>query len=71
MKNIRLFILAWPVCCALATALAACNNENEVVPLNKTNSSTKVYKLPDPVLLTDEEQEAVQAVRDEYREATN
>ncbi len=35
------------------------------------NTTAKRYKALTPVLLTDEEQDQVQAIRDEYREATN
>ena len=54
----------------ISSALAACNKEDEVVPLNDRNTVEKYYKAPDPVLLSDEEQDEVQAIRDEYRNAT-
>lgn len=54
----------------VGSAFAACNKEDEVVPLNDRNTVAKYYKAPDPVLLSQQEQEEVQAIRDEYREAT-
>jgi hypothetical protein len=54
----------------ISSALTACNKEDEVVPLNDRNTVEKYYKAPDPVLLSDEEQDEVQAIRDEYRNAT-
>ena len=67
----RHLITACLLCCGVAAALTACNNEDEVVPLTDQNVGSKVYKVPDPVLLTEEEQTEVQAIRSEYRNATN
>lgn len=77
MRTIKTFHAFRSLCfgCVAAVtimlSLVACNNEGEVVPLTKENSSMKTYKVPDPVLLSSDEQSEVQAIRDEYREATN
>lgn len=71
MKTLRIYILTGLLAFAAAAVISACNNEDEVVPLNDRNVSAKRYKALTPVLLTDEEQDQVQAIRDEYREATN
>lgn len=77
MRTIKTFQAFRSLCfgCVAAVtimlSLVACNNEDEVVPLTKENSSTKVYKVPDPELLTADEQADVQSIRDEYRDATN
>lgn len=71
MKTLRIYILTGLLAFAAAAVISACNNEDEVVPLNDRNTSAKRYKALTPVLLTDEEQDQVQAIRDEYREATN
>ena len=77
MKTIKIYNCLRCLCVGCVTVLMAaftltsCNNEGEVVPLTKENSSMKTYKVPDPVLLSSDEQSEVQAIRDEYREATN
>ena len=67
----RNLVISCSLCCAVVAALTACNNEDEVVPLTDQNVGTKYYKIPDPVLLSNDEQAEVQAIRNEYRNATN
>ena len=64
-------VIICSLCCGVAAALTSCDNEDEVVPLTDQNVGTKYYKIPDPVLLTEEEQTEVQAIRSEYRNAIN
>ena len=69
MRNVS--IKTFTVLLAISSLLTACNNEDEVVPLNDRNTQVKYYKTPDPVLLSDEEQAEVRSIRDEYRDAIN
>lgn len=70
MMTTRHYLLGTTLACAVLLSLCGCNNEEEVVPLTKENTASKQYKLPDPVLLTNDEQAEVQRIRDEYRNAT-
>jgi hypothetical protein len=65
-EDMRTILISTVCCMALAGLFAACDKENEVVPIDKSNTTQKHYKMPDPVLLSDEEQAEVQAIRNEY-----
>lgn len=57
--------LAFSLCMAMAM-FTSCDNSDEVVPLDNSNMYTTTYRLPDPTLLNGQEQEEVDAIRDEY-----
>lgn len=47
--------------------LSACSEPSEVVPVNdNTRSTSRTYKVADPTLLTPDEEDTVQTIRDEY-----
>ena len=51
-------------------ALSSCEKVDEVPPY-KESSSTKVYKLPDPTIMTAEETAELKAIKAEYEAAVN
>lgn len=65
MKN---FTIAASAVLVLLTPLVSCNNYNELPPLNEGYATE--FILPDPVPLTTEDREYLQALEDEYEQAT-
>jgi hypothetical protein len=61
----KIIYLGFSLCVAMAV-LTSCDNSDEVVPLEGFNVSTSPYRRPDPTLLNGQEQEEVDAIRDEY-----
>jgi hypothetical protein len=49
-----------------AMTVASCSNPDEVVPISDSNTSTRTYKVADPVLLNASEQAKVSEIRNEY-----
>jgi hypothetical protein len=61
----KMIYLAFSACIAVAM-FTSCDNSDEVVPLEGFDMTSSTYRLPDPVLLNDQEQEQVSNIRDEY-----
>jgi hypothetical protein len=61
----RISILA-SVLLLSAAALTSCSDADEVVPITESNTTTRTYKVADPVLLNSAEQTQVAAIRNEY-----
>jgi hypothetical protein len=62
-KNIK--IIAGLLLIFSAT-ISSCGKEDEVVPITESNTTSRTYKVADPVLLNSSEQDIVSVIRNEY-----
>lgn len=56
---------------SIVTMMAtACGNEDEVPPRNEQTVTVKNYKMPDPTPLNNSDKATIDAIKDEYKKAT-
>ena len=62
-KSIIISVLC---CVSVCLAATSCSNPDEVVPITDSNTTSRTYKVADPVLLNASEQAKVAEIRNEY-----
>lgn len=68
-NNIFKLALTATMCIGMAT-FCACEKTDEMPPrVDKNATANRVYKLPDPTSLTNEERDMVDSVKNEYENA--
>ncbi len=71
MKRYITIIFSLVVVILTAVTTLSCQQADEVPPRQESTVTTKRYRMPDPVLLTSEEKEEIDAISDEYHQATD